>query len=443
MRSIGFKRCIRLAAVAFMFATMVPVAGVSAEASSGELDLPAALLAPDDAAEVGFEDYGIWAGWSVSAEERTRELISPGLDEPEARAEIEDFGVRMTYFQSLLPIGDQSMDGWEPTITIQTILEEFDSPSSARGGFDLAAESPEYEGAEFYDDAPEYGDESLVVRFEIEPGADDRTDYPVQVTNVVFRIENVVATVILTGIDRDVAIEDVQALAGIAEEKVLGVIDGEDVGRAPAPDLTHFIPQYDQNGMCVCRTQYTIYDGAARPFALAPDESDALQTMADEYGIEAQYLTVIKPAEEVPSGVAMIVRVNSFDSDSAAEDYVQDAVDWIEWGSNQYSDTEAIDAEGLERVGDSYAAFSFVTEGEETHAHTSGEVDEFAGIKVLVQIDTVVYEIDLFGVDAPEIETLAVMANDLIDCSTGGCNLWVGFPAEVEDYLAEQAELAA
>jgi hypothetical protein len=195
--------------------------------------------------------------------------------------------------------------------------------------------------------------------------------------------------------------------------------------------------------MCVCRTLYAIYDGVARPFAMGPDETDALQTMADEHGIEAQYLTVIKPAEEVLSGVAIIVRVNEFGSDSAAEDYVQDAVDWIEWGSNHYTDTEAIDAEGLERVGDSFAAFGFVTEGEEIHASTSGEIDEFAGIKVLVQIDTVVYEVDLYGVEAPEIETLETMANDLIDCSTGGCNAWVGFPAEVEAYLLEQAELAA
>jgi hypothetical protein len=442
MQSIGLKRCVRLAAVAFMFATMTPAAGVSAETSPGQLDLPAALLAPNDVAEVGFKDYGIWAGWSVSPEERIRELVSPGLDEPEARAEIEEFGIGMTYFQSLLPIDEQSETVNEPTITIQTILQEFNSTSTARGGYDFAAEDPNYEGAEFIEDAQEFGDESLAVRFELEPGAEGN-EYPVHVTNVVFRIENVVAIVILTGVDRDVATEDLLALAEITETKVLGLIDGEDVGGAPAPDLTHFFPQYDQNGMCVCRTLYSIYDGVARPFAMGPRESDTLQTMADEYGIEAQYLTVIKPAEEVPSGVAMIVRVNTFDSDSAAEDYVQDAVDWIEWGSNQYTDTEAIESEGLERVGDLYAAFSFVTEGEEIHARTNGEIDEFAGIKVLVQIDTVVYEIDLFGVDAPEIETFEVMANDLIDCSTGGCDIWVEFPAEVEAYLVEQAELAA
>lgn len=442
MRSTRFKRCVRLAAIAFMFVTMTPVVGVSAETSSGELDLPAALLAPDDVAEVGFEDYGIWAGWSVSAEERIRELISPGLDGPEAREEIERSGIRMTYFQSLLPIDEQSDTVYEPTITIQTILDEFDSPSAARNGYDLAAKNPEYEGAEFIEDAQEFGDESLVVRFELEPGSEG-VDYPVQVTNVVFRIENVVAVVILTGVDRDVETEDLLALAEIAENNLLGVIEGEDVRGVPAPDLTHFVPQYDQKGMCVCRTLYAIYDGVARPFAMGADETDALQTMADEYGIEAQYLTVIKPTEEVLSGVAMIVRVNEFGNDSAAEDYVQDAVDWIEWGSNQYTDTEEIDAEGLERVGDAYAAFSFVTEGEEIHASTSGETDEFAGIKVLVQVDTVVYEIDLYGVEAPEIETLEVMANDLIDCSTGGCNAWVGFPAQVEEYLTEQAALAA
>ncbi|CAN5628467.1 hypothetical protein BH09CHL1_BH09CHL1_12870 [soil metagenome] len=442
MKSRGFKRCIRLAAVAFMFATMAPGMRVSAETSPGELDLPAALLAPDDVAEVGFEDYGIWAGWSVSPEERIRELISPGLNEPEAREEIEKYGIRMTYFQSLLPIDEQSSTVNEPTITIQTILQEFDLPVTARGGYDFAAEDPNYDGAEFIKDAQEYGDESFVVRFDIAPGTDG-IEYPVHVTNAVFRIENVVAIVILTGVDRDVEIEDLEALAAITEDNLLGVIEGEDVRGVPAPDLTHFVPQYDQNGMCVCRTLYAIYDGVARPFAMGPDETDALQTMADEYGIEAQYLTVFKPVEEVLSGVAMIVRVNEFGSDSAAEDYVQDAVDWIEWGSNRYTDTEAIEAEGLERVGDSYAAFTFATEGEEIHASTSGEIDEFAGIKVLVQIDTVVYEIDLFGVEAPEIETLEAMANDLIDCSTGGCNVWAGFPEEVEEYLVEQAELAA
>jgi hypothetical protein len=252
----------------------------------------------------------------------------------------------------------------------------------------------------------------------------------------------VVTIVILTGVDNAINLEDALDLADIAAEKVDGLLDGEEVGSIPAPNLSFFLPQYDEDGFCVCRNVYTMYDGEARPLTIDPVRTDGLQYLIDYFGVESQYLAVVQPREEHESGVAMLLRVSTFGSYDEANFYVGDAIDWLEDGVSDYSEVVAFDKDELDDLGDRTAAMTFVTGGDPTFTQVEDPV-ELTGAKLLVQVDTIVYEIDLFGVDTPELETLEAMAESMIDCAEGGCTEQIAFPGEISNFLIEQAELAA
>jgi hypothetical protein len=432
----------RIAVVAFIIATAAPLSGVSATQAS-ELDLPAALLAPDDVEQAGFDDYGVWAGWSLSDEDQMRVFEGGGMSEDDAREAVETSGVRTTYFQTLLPIDEhRASDTFaEPTVLIQTIMREFDTAANAGDDFEAAHGAPDYHDGEFLDDVPTFGDESFVVRIQRDAGVDGST-YPLDIANVVFRSANVVTIVILTGVDNAISLEDALDLADIAAEKVDGLLDGDDVGSIPAPNLGFYTPQYDEDGMCVCRSVYTMYDGEARPLTADSVRTDGLQYLIDYFGVESQYLSIVKPVEPEESGVAMLLRVSSFATDDEANFYVGDAIDWLEDGVSDYSDVVAFEPEDLSDLGDRSAAMTFVTGGDPTFTQVEDPV-ELTGAKLLVQVDTIVYEIDLFGVETPDLETLETMAESMIACAEGGCTEQVAFPNEVSDVLADQANLAA
>lgn len=404
------------------------------------LDYPAALIYPEDAAQAGFEDYGMVMGWYSTPEEMIFAVVSQGGDEEQTRDDIESSGIRASYQMSLHPISEPR-DGELHGIAIESTVVQFDSAELASESLETLITAIPGEDYEVIDTLPELGDESLYVSYQMDAG-----EMSPQVENTVdlgIRVGDVVGSVMLRGLGEDIEIDLDQAeqIAQILEEKLLGLVEGDLVGAAKAPNLSQVMPDYFNDVLCVCRIQYMIYGGEAVDLAYRADEMEARQALAENYDIQAQFYTLLKPMtrNEPDNDPSVRIRVTRFNQASDAALYVEDAPVWMQDFPEQMKPFEnvetAIEYGDLDGY-DSAIVLSYETEGDRTGAPLEGTA-------LYVQEGRYVFEVSLDGHEAPDVDVLLDVVHQLEGCLEEACVTTDDVPPSVMDYFIEQAEIAA
>ena len=426
-------RMLRLAAIGAFALTMVPLHGASAQESL-PLDLPAALLTPADVADAGFGEYGVSGGWYISPEDRVHRLLADDWVRGEAEAAVEESGVGMEYRSLLYEVSDVPHDTNDQGIVIQSTLVEYDTPDQASEGFAAFEDETGVDGAEDLSDPPAIGDETEVTEF-IFPADNPMSALPVHEIDVSFRIGAVTAIVAVAGFDETVDRDAAEQLAKRLVENVVSLVEDGKVNGARTANLSDAAPMFITDKLCVCRAMYTIQQGNVAPYAFAIEESDALQTIATDYGITAQFLTTAKYGTLDATNASLVTRVTRFSSANDAERYVEDAESWADDPSLTVTLGDEVDAIAF---AENARAFSITTNGE-TFANTAGGLDvTLHGTRVLVQDGRIVYEFDLYGSIAPEDDVVAAAVAAALSCQERACIDSAEPPAELMSYFDEQ-----
>jgi hypothetical protein len=430
--TLAIGRMLRFAAIGAVALTMVPLHGASAQESS-PLDLPAALLTPADVADAGFGDYGVSGGWYISPEDRVHRLLQADWERGEAETAVEESGVGMEYRSLLYEISDVPHDTSDRGIVIQSTLVEYDSADQASEGFAAFEDETGVDGAEDLSDPPAIGDETEVTEF-IFPADNSMSALPVHEIDVSFRIGNVTAIVAVAGFDETVDRASAEQLAQRLVENVISLVEDGKVNGARTANLTAAAPMFTTDKLCVCRAMYTIQQGDVAPYAFSIDESDAIQSIATDYGITAQFLTTAKYGTLDATNASLVTRVTRFSSANDAARYVDEAESWADDSALTVTLGDEIDATAY---AENARAFSITTSGE-TFANTLGLDVTMQGTRVLVQDGRIVYEFDLYGSIAPADDAVAAVVASTLSCQESACIDSAEPPAELTSYFDEQ-----
>jgi hypothetical protein len=433
--TLAIGRVLRLAAIGAFALTVVPLQGAWAQ-ESPPLDLPAALLTPADVADAGFGNYGVSGGWYISPEDRVHRLLQADWEQGEAEAAVEESGVGMEYRSLLYEVSDVPHDTSDQGVVIQSTLVEYETADQASEGFAAFEDETGVEGAEDLSDPPAIGDETEVTEF-IFPADNPMSALPVHEIDVSFRIGNVTAIVAVAGFDESVERDAAEQLAERLVERVVSLVEDGQVNGARTANLINATPMFVTDDLCVCRAMYTIQQGEVAPYAFAMDESDAVQAIASDYGITAQFLTTAKYGTLDATNASLVTRVTRFSSANDAERYVDEAESWAGDPATTVAIGDEIDASAF---AENARAFSITTSGE-TFANTLGLDITMRGTRVLVQDGRIVYEFDLYGSVAPEDDVVAAVVADTLACQESACIDSAKPPAELTSYFDEQESL--
>lgn len=434
------SRIARILAVGAIALAATPQLSASAQTFEEPFDLPAALIYPQDAAEAGFEDYGLVMGWYATPDDMVLAAMDAGTEPEEARADIEESGIGTMYQLSLHPISEPR-DGELYGIAIESTVVQFETAELASESLETIMTAIPGDDYEVVDEITELGDESLYVSYQMEAG-----ELSPQVENTVdvgVRIGDVIGAVSLRGIGDGIEIDMSQAheIAEILAAKLENLVQGHGTGMEHVPDLSLIMPDYYNDVLCVCRIQYMIYGGEAIDLAYRADEMEARQGLAEDYGVRAQLYALIKPAtrNEEERDPSLRVRVTRFDQRSDAAVYIEEAATWMsEFPEHPQplTVTEVVADYGEVDGYDSSIALGYETVGSETGVPLEGVV-------MLVQDGRYVFEISLDGHEAPELDVLLDVVAQLEACMDEACVTSTDVPESVMDYFIDQAELAA
>ena len=134
---------------------------------------------------------------------------------------------------------------------------------------------------------------------------------PVHEIDVSFRIGNVTAIVAVAGFDETVDRDGAEQLAERLAENVVSLVEDGQVNGARTANLINAAPMFVTDYLCVCRAMYTIQQGEVAPYAFAMDESDAVQAIASDYGITAQFLTTAKYGTLDATNASLVTKASS------------------------------------------------------------------------------------------------------------------------------------
>jgi len=433
--TLAFGHVLRFAAIGAFALTMVPLHGASAQ-ESPPLDLPAALLTPADVADAGFGNYGVSGGWYISPEDRVHRLLQADWEQGEAEAAVEESGVGMEYRSLLYEVSDVPHDTSDQGVVIQSTLVEYDTADQASEGFAAFEDETGVDGAEDLSDPPAIGDETEVTEF-IFLADNPMSALPVHEIDVSFRIGNVTAIVAVAGFDETVDRDSAEQLAERLAENVVSLVEDGNVNGARTPNLINAVPMMANDELCACRAMYTIQQGEVAPYAFAIEESDAIQDIATDYGITAQFLTTSKYGTLDATNASLVTRVTRFSSANDAGRYLDEAESWTENPDMTVAIDDEIDASAF---AENARAFSITTSGE-TFANTPGLNITMHGTRVLVQDGRIVYELDLYGSVAPNDEVVAAVVAATLACQESACIDSAKPPAELTSYFDEQESL--
>ncbi|CAN5628398.1 hypothetical protein BH09CHL1_BH09CHL1_12860 [soil metagenome] len=433
------SRIARILAVGAIALAATPQLSTSAQTFEEPFDLPSALIYPEDAAQAGFEDYGLVMGWYATPEDLILTVTQSGEDPEETRAAIEETGMGTMYQLSLHPISEPR-DGELYGIAIESTVAQFTDADHASDGLETIMTAIPGDDYELVEELDELGDESMYVAYQNEAG-----ELSPQVENTVdigIRVGDVVGAVTLRGLGEGIEIdlEQAQEMAEVLAAKLENLVQGHGTGMENVPDLSLIMPDYFNEVLCVCRIQYMIYGGEAIDLAYRADEMEARQGLAEDYGVRAQLYALIKPAtrNEEDRDPSLRVRVTRFDQRSEAAVYIEEASTWMsEFPEHPQpiAVTEVIADYGDVDGYDSSIALGYETEGSETGAPLEGAV-------MLVQNGRYVFEVSLDGHEAPELDVLLDVVAQLEACMDEACVTSTDVPESVMDYFIEQAEIA-
>jgi hypothetical protein len=411
------RRAARIFTAGAFALTLIPSLPAAA-AQPDAPDYPAALILPDDAAQAGFDDYGLVMGWFTTYDDMLLRLLNQGYDEDEAIESLEQTGIATTYQASLHPISEPR-DGELHGIAIESAIYQFVDEDHAVDMLDDVLTVYAEDGYEELDDMPELGDGSYSIAYDLEPNVSSVQEEHLIETSI--RVGDVVGVVSLRGLGEGIEIDADQAeqIAEVLEDKLIGLIDGDLVGSAKAPNLSQMMPDYFNFALCVCRLQYTVYGGEAIDMAYRGDTQEALDGLVDDYGVQSQLFALIKPATDYDPAddPSLRVKITRFSKSSDAEAYVEDAPVWMQDFPESLQPFENV--ETAVDYGDVDGYESAVVLDYETTGSLTGE--ELEGMAILVQDGRYVYEVSLDGYVAPELDALLDIVAQLEVCSDGSC----------------------
>jgi hypothetical protein len=439
MRSPGSFVCraARILATGAFALTLIPSLPAAAEALDAP-DYPAALIFPGDAAQAGFDDYGLVMGWYTTYDDMLLTMLNQGYEEDEAIENLDQTGIEVTYQASLHPISEPR-DGQLHGIAIESTIYQFVDEEHAGDMLDDILTVYAEDDYDELDDMPELGDGSFSIAYDLEPNVSSIQEEHLVETAI--RVGDVVGVVTLRGLGEGIEIDLDQAeqIAVVMEDKLFGLIDGDLVGSAEAPNLSQMMPDYFNFALCVCRLQYTIYGGEAIDMAYRADTQEALEGLVDDYGVQSQLFALIKPATESEpiNEPSLRVKITQFARSSDAAAYVEDAPDWMQDFPESLQPFENV--ETAIDYGDVEAYESAVVLNYETTGGVTGA--ELEGMVMLVQDGRYVYEVSLDGYVGPELDALLDIVDQLEACSDGSCTREQHVTESLMDFFIAQFDV--
>jgi hypothetical protein len=433
------SRIARILAVGAIALAATPQFSASAQTFEEPFDLPSALIYPEDAAEAGFEDYGLVMGWYATPDDMILTVVQDGGDPEQTRSDIEESGIGTSYQLSLHPISEPR-DGELYGIAIESTVVQFTDADHASEYLETIMTAIPGDDYELVDEISELGDESMYISYQFEPG--EQSPQAENTVDIGIRVGDVIGAVTLRGLGDGIEIDldQAQDMAEVLAAKLENLVQGHGTGMENVPDLSLIMPDYYNDVLCVCRIQYIIYGGEAIDLAYRADEMEARQGLVEDYSVRAQFYALIKPAtrNEKDRDPSLRVRVTRFDQRADAAVYIEEAPTWMSEFPEQprpITVTDVIADFGEVDGYDSSIALGYETEGSETGAPLEGVV-------MLVQNGRYVFEVSLDGHEAPELDVLLDVVAQLEACMEEACVTSEDVPASVMDYFIAQAEIA-
>ena len=436
MRSPGSftRRALCMLAVCVIALTAVPAFPSAARVPEAP-DYPAGLIFPDDAAQAGFDDYGLVMGWFLTYDDILLQMLNEGVDEDDAIEQLDETGVEITYQASLHPISEPR-DGQLHGIAIESTILQFVDEEHAEDNLDDIVTTYASDGYEELEDMPQFGDGSMSIAYDLDAGVASVQEEHLIETAI--RVGDVVGIVSLRGLGEGIEIDPDQAeqIAGVLEGKLIALMNGDLVGSAKAPNLSQMMPDYFNFALCVCRLQYTIYGGETVDMAYRADTQGALDGLVDDYNVQSQLFALIKPETEFDPAnePSLRVKITRFAKSSDAASYVEEAPDWMQdfpESLQPFSNVETAidygDVDGYERA----VVLSYETTGGLTGA-------DLEGLVMLVQDGRYVYEVSLDGYVAPDLDALLDIVDQLEACSDGSCTREQQVTESLMNFFVEQ-----
>jgi hypothetical protein len=420
----SFGRIVRTFAVVLFVATMLPMPGFAA--FDDEPDFSAALLLPSDLDQLGFEDYGVDSGRTMTLPQMIRDSGNPEWDDPMYT----EVGIDWVYASFLHPVGGlDANDGAD--ININTMIFVYADEDGADEGFDVFEDESDDPTATDLDNAPELGDDSEMTEY-VDVWVEDGKEYEFHAIDISIRIGNVVGVVTFNGYDAEVDRDDVEAAGEYFEEKLLGVIENGEIDGSETPGLGNLIPRYEGDEVMVSRSHYCSLDGEVVVHAYDARADELTQARIDEFGMVANYCAIQKLmlGADDEDYLLLHIQPSVFERSSGAAEYIEVTV-VDELSDDPEFEVEELDVDDLPIEADEAWTVRYARE-------IDGLETEIA--ELIVRDGKYVYEVRLNGFEAPDLDAMMMVLADLGDCVEDGCTRTFDLPDELADFLAEQIE---
>ncbi len=414
-------------ALVLFLATMLPI---SASAAGEEpIDFSAGLLSPADLAQLGFDDYGVDSGRFMSLPQMIRDSGGPNWDDPA----FEEAGIERVYLMQVHPIGGlEEHPG--PDINFSSIIFVFEDDETADEGFDSYQDESDDPTATDHDDAPSVGDESELTEY-VDTWEEDGETWEYHGFDFTFRIGGVMATASVNGYNETLDRDLVDEVGVFFFEKIETLLEDGEVNGGRPPALDSIVPRYEGLEVLPSRSHYCVLDGEAVPHAYDPGADELSARRIERFDLVASYCNIQKLllGEESNAYLLLNTEPHRFRMSSGAEAYIATTIE--ESGDAIESfEADELDVDDLPFDADEAWIYSY----ERQFGDFDLDVTE-----LVVRDGKYVFEVRLSGFEAPSMEVLVDIMNDVTSCAEEACTSTLELPESVLTFIEEQSEIYA
>jgi hypothetical protein len=342
-----------------------------------------------------------------------------GADPDDMADEFDDAGLRAVFLALAGRPSEDDPD--EYGIATQSTALEFEDEDGAEAGFELLQiETP---GAEEID-APEVGDESILIRVEAEEAGRDYI-----LVGYVFRVDNIIGVVELLWMEEamgdEFAPDEIADLASEMEDRTDDALAGETSG------INMKLLRLDGGEDLPIRTVYDEIDMVngffLPPYGVSEEVYDPIQELWIDAGmVNSQRLAIsfVPNGDENDPGAVFLTRIYEFGSRREARSFVGDAAgNFIgQADTGGYSEVEQVDE--LPDVEGEVAVISYT--------YDFGGDDLTSGYRIWMQVDNYVVSLEADSTGGADLDTLYDLLDEQVSCveDEGYCR-----PVEVPEGL--------
>jgi hypothetical protein len=419
------RRILRILALVLFIATMLPMQGLAA----GDVvpDYSAALLMPSDLEALGFDDYGVDSGRTMTLPQMLRDSGNPDWDDP-AFTEV---GIEWVHSIFLHPIG--GLDANEGAgININIMIFVYEDEDAADEGFDLFEDESDDPTATDLDDAPEFGDDSELTEY-IDEWIENGTTYAFHGLDFSIRLGNVIGLVSFNGFDSEVDRDHVEAAAEYFVDKLMIVIEDGEIDGVATPGLGNLIPRYEADEVMTSRSHYCSINGEVVTHAYDPGADEITEERIDDFGLQANYCSIQKLmlGADDEEFLLLYIQPMRFARSSGAASFV-DAVLADALDDESGFEVDELDADSLPFDADEAYLLTY----EREVAGLESDVAE-----LIVRDGKFVFELRLNGLELPDVDVLLEVLADIGECVEESCTVPFDMPEALDEFLEDQIEL--